>query len=69
MPPSAARSRTATCCLMVSLLVVLAIILVLVVPGLITTQAEKSFGEPSPLLSYRQKVYLSLALPSWSSPA
>jgi UPF0755 protein len=62
MPPSAARSRTATCCLMVSLLVVLAIILVLVVPGLITTQAEKSFGEPSPLLSYRQKVYLSLAL-------
>jgi UPF0755 protein len=37
----------------------LIIISAVVIPRLITTQAEHNFGAPSPQLSYRQRVYLS----------
>jgi UPF0755 protein len=56
------HSRSITCCLSIALLVGLPIILVLVIPGVITTQAVKTFGEPSPQLAYHQKVYLSASI-------
>lgn len=62
MTPSKPRSRHLTCCLLLVLLVGLVIIVILVIPGLIITQAEKTFGEPSTQLTYRQEVYLSASI-------
>ena len=56
------RSRNMPCCLMLTFLAGLVIILVVVIPRFITSQAEKTFGEPSPQLTYRQEIYLSVSI-------
>lgn len=53
------RSRLTTCLLSIVGLAGLLIIAVIVIPNLITSQAEKRFGAPSPLLSSRERLYLS----------
>jgi UPF0755 protein len=56
------RSRTASCLLAVFGLIVVLIISVIVVPSLIFSKAEQSFGTPSPELSFRQHIYLSVLI-------
>ncbi len=53
------RSRNRTCLLSIIGLAGLLIIAVIVIPSLITSQAEHKFGAPSQQLSYRQRLYLS----------
>ncbi len=55
-------SRKTTCLFLIIILIGLIIISAVVIPKLITSQAEQTFGAPSPLLSYRQQVYLSALL-------
>ena len=53
------RSRTGACLLLFFLLIGLMISSVIVIPRLITSQAEQIFGAPSTKLSYTQHLYLS----------
>jgi UPF0755 protein len=56
------RSRTASCLLALFGLIGVLIISVIVVPSLIFSKAEQSFGPPSPELSFRQHIYLSVLI-------
>jgi UPF0755 protein len=62
MTPTQSPSRNTTCCLLIVFILLLAIFLVWVIPGLINSQAEERFGKPTPGLTYRQHVYLSAML-------
>ncbi len=52
-------SRNKTCLLSLLGLAAMVTIVVIVIPSMITTQAEKRFGVPSSVLSYQQRLYLS----------
>jgi UPF0755 protein len=53
------RSRLGTCFLIIIFLVCLLVILGIVIPRIINSEAEKSFGPPSSNLNYFQRIYLS----------
>lgn len=55
-------SRKGTCFFIIIILIGLVLISTIVIPKLITTQAEQIFGPPTPQLSYHQRLYLSVML-------
>jgi peptidoglycan lytic transglycosylase G len=55
-------SRKGTCFFIIIFLIGLVLISAVVIPRLITSQAEQIFGPPTPQLSYRQHLYLSAML-------
>lgn len=62
MAPVRSPSRNITGCLVVIFIILFAIILVWVIPGLINSQAEERFGAATPGLTFRQHTYLSAML-------
>lgn len=56
------RSRIASCLLLFLLLIALTVTTVILIPRLITSQAEQIFGTPSTQLSYTQRLYLSVLI-------
>ncbi len=53
------RSRNVTCLLTILGLIGVVVISIIIVPSLIFSKAEHRFGQASPELSYRQRIYLS----------
>jgi peptidoglycan lytic transglycosylase G len=53
------RSRLGTCFLLIIFLTCLLVIIGIVIPRVINTEADQTFGPPSPNLSYFQRIYLS----------
>ena len=53
------RSRFGTCLLIFIFLLCLLVVLGIVIPRIITTRAEQTFGPPSPNLTFSQRLYLS----------
>jgi peptidoglycan lytic transglycosylase G len=62
MPNKHTRSRSGTCLLLFLLFISLLVILGVVIPQMITTQTQHTFGPPSPKLSYSRRLYLSALL-------
>ncbi len=59
MSQNRTRSRIGTCFLLFIFFICLLVIMGIIVPRIITTQAENIFGPPSPNLSTSQRLYLS----------
>ena len=53
------RSRFGTCVLIIFFLLCLFVLLGIVIPRIIATRAEQTFGPPSPNLGFSQRLYLS----------
>jgi len=56
------RSRISTCLLLIILVICVFVVSVILVPSLITSQAEKTYGASSPNLSTVDRLYLSLVI-------
>ncbi len=59
MSQSRPRSRIKACILPVIFVLVLFVLAVIIIPSVITSKTEQTFGVPSPQLSSTQKLYLS----------
>jgi UPF0755 protein len=62
MPNPQPTSRKGACLFLFTILIGLGIVFAIVIPRLITSQAEKIFGAPTSQISYRQTLYLSVLL-------